>query len=343
MTRPPLFRRHPDLSSRIPWVLLGEWPTPVARLDRLGRALGSDLWVKRDDLSGSTYGGNKVRKLEHLLAEVLAHNGRSVLTVGGIGSNHVVATGVYARELGLSTRAVVVPQPITEQVHRNLALARALDVELLPCAARPLVPLCISAARLRPGCRVVGPGGSSPLGTLGYVSAALELQDQIEAGLLPCPDEIVIALGSGGSAAGLALGCALAGLRCRIVGVGVVERVLTNETLVRVLIRRTRRLLELDAPPPRLEVVHGYLGRCYGDPTPAAEEARKLAADSDGLRLETTYTAKAMAALIDRCRRRPGSTILYWNTHNSRDTTELERRGVGRPLPGRIERWLDAG
>jgi D-cysteine desulfhydrase len=317
----------------------------VARLDHLGRSLDSEVWIKRDDLSGPTYGGNKVRKLEHLLADVQADGGRSVLTAGGVGSNHVVATGVYARVLGLAARAVVVPQPITDQVHRNLALARALDVELLPCAARPLVPLCISAARLQPGCRVVGPGGSSPLGTLGYVSAALELQEQIEAGLLPCPDEIYIALGSGGSAAGLALGCALAGLRCRIVGVRVVERVLINETLTRLLIRLTRRLLEVKqgAPPARLEVVHGYLGSCYGDPTPQAERARRLVADSEGVKLETTYTAKAMAALIDRCRRRPGRTVLYWNTYNSRDMTALERQGAPRPLPDRIQRWLDAG
>lgn len=349
MGRSPLFERFPTLQGRVPWTPLGRWPTPVARLDGLSRRLGGELWVKCDDLSAPRYGGNKVRKLEHLLAQAQARRADRVVTVGGIGSNHIVATAVFAAELGMSTSAVVVPQPVTPAVHRNLALARALDVELIPCAARPLVPLCLSGAKRRagPAAFLIGPGGSSPVGTLGYVSAGLELGAQVASGLLPEPDEIYLALGSGGSMAGLALGCAAAGLRSVVVGVRVVERLLTNLTLVRLLVRRTRRLLRaagLEAthlPAPRMRVVHGYLGRCYGAPTEAGVQALALARESDRLELETTYTAKALAAFIDECRARPGRTVLFWNTYNSRDTGVLLEGRTGAPLPGRIQGWVD--
>ena len=188
---------------------------------------------------------------------------------------------------------------------------------------------------------MVGPGGSSPLGTAGYVSAALELRAQIDAGLLPCPDAIYVALGSGGTAGGLALGCALAGLSCEIIAVRVVERALANMALVRLLMRRTRGLLRLDGDRPRITIRKGYLGRCYGDPTPGSRRACQAVADAEGLRLETTYTGKAMAALMDDCARRPGRTVLFWNTYNSQDTSALQRLGQDRPLPARIVSWLN--
>lgn len=351
MERSSLFERFPTLQGRIPWTPLGRWPTPVARLDGLSRRIGGELWVKRDDLSAPRYGGNKVRKLEHLLAQAQACQADRVVTVGGIGSNHVIATAVFAADLGMSTWAVVVPQPVTPAVHRNLALARALEVELIPCAARPLVPLCLSSARRRagPAAFLIGPGGSSPLGTLGYFSAGLELGEQVAAGLLPEPDEIYLPLGSGGTMAGLAMGCAAGGLRSVVVGVRVVERLLTNLSLVRLLVRRTRRLLRaagIEAshlPAPRMRVVHGYLGRCYGAPTEAGEQALGLAQESDGLELETTYTAKALAAFIDDSRARPDRTALFWNTYNSRDTGGFLGGGRGAPLPERIQGWIDRG
>jgi D-cysteine desulfhydrase len=344
-TAPAILAHHPPLADRLPWVSLGCWPTPVERLHRLSHQLGADLWVKRDDLSGPLYGGNKVRKLELLLAAAVAGEKHAVLTVGGIGSNHVVATGLYADQLGLAARAVVVPQPVTAHVQHSLELTRALGVELIPCPARVLVPLYMAAARRKkPACHVIGPGGSSPLGIVGFVSAALELGQQVREGLLPEPDEIFVALGSGGSMAGLVLGCALAGLACRVVGVAVVERVLANATRVRMLVRQTARLLEAAGVPPprqapRMRVLHGYLGGRYGCPTPAAESALELAQRTEGLALETTYTAKTLAALIDR-RQGSGATILFWNTHNSRDTRPLLARRELAPLPAVVEGWL---
>ncbi len=351
----PLQRAFPGLAAALPWWALGRWPTPVAPLTALGRAHGAPLWVKRDDLSAPAYGGNKVRKLEPLLARALALGYPQVVTVGGLGSNHVVATAVHAARLGLGTRAVVVPQPVSAAVQQNLELCRALDVELIPCPARALaLPYLAHAARRPPRAMIIGPGGSSPLGTLGYVAAGLELARQVQDGLLPEPAELYVALGSGGTAAGLSLGCALAGLRTRVVAVAVVERALCNRTLVRSLIRRTARLLRrvgnapgpLPAPRPgALQVLHGYLGRGYGHPTEAGTRALQEARDSEGLHLDPTYTGKALAALLERCASGPaaGAPCLFWNTYNSQDLGDLLRGGPRRDLPLRIARWLGGG
>jgi len=341
---PALIARFPRLRG-LPWVRIGAWPTPVSRLQALGRRAGVDLWLKDDGRAGPRYGGNKVRKLEPLLAEALARGAGGVLTTGGIGSHHAVAAAVHAASLGLRTHAVLVPQPVTDPVRRNLALARALGVVLHPCGSRLRVPLTmVRVALTHPGLHVIGPGGSSPLGALGFVAGALELAAQVREGALPEPRELVVPLGSGGTAAGLSLGCALAGLATRVVAVRVVERPLMNATLVRWLVRATRSLMnKLGARVPgravRLEVVGGFVGRCYGDPTPEARFALGLARDLEGLKLETTYTAKALAALLAR-----GSgvgPVLLWNTHNAHDLEPLLRGGPRSPLPRVMARWLE--
>jgi 1-aminocyclopropane-1-carboxylate deaminase/D-cysteine desulfhydrase-like pyridoxal-dependent ACC family enzyme len=345
----PLHARFPSLDRSLPWLTLGELPTPVHRLDDLSARLGVELWVKRDDRSSPRYGGSKVRKLEPLLAEATRRGARTLVTVGGIGSNHVIATAVHGAHLGLGTRALVFPQPVTESVRRTLELCLALGVELVPSPSRVHVPLRLGQlARSTEGGFLVGPGGSSPLGTLGFVSAALELAAQLASGELPEPDEIFVALGSGGTAAGLALGCALAGLRSRIVAVRVVERPLANRTLLEILLRRTARLLRrlgAELPPglsPRLEVRHDQLGGRYGRPTEAGEAAVALFAEHAGIQLETTYTGKAAAALLAHAagpgRRR---RLLFWNTHSSVDLAPLLSTPPRSSLPPEIQRWLE--
>ena len=347
---PALLQRFPALAGRLPWLSLGAWPTPVARLRGLGRQLDADLWIKRDEGSGPLYGGNKVRKLEVLLGEAVARQSEAVLTVGGIGSNHVVAVAIYARSLGLPTRAVVIPQPITAQVRRNLELDLALGVELLPCPVKELVPLYFELARWRGGrrCYATGPGGSSAVGTLGFAAAALELQQQIEAGELPEPDDIFVPLGSGGTTAGLALGCALAGLKSRVVGVRVVEKLICNGPLTRLLLGRTlsalRRLTgPIQRPPINLAVDNTQFGGRYGRPTDAGREAMARMLDAEGLALEPTYTGKALAAMLDHCAGPgKGRRVLFWNTYNGQDTTPLLANGPGAELPAAVARWLES-
>ncbi len=357
MARPPdtdavpraLLERFPALAGRLPWLDLGRWPTPVERMEQLGQQLEADLWIKRDEGSGPRYGGNKVRKLEPLLGEAAAMGADHVLTVGGIGSNHVVAVAIYARAaLGLSTRAVVIPQPVTGAVRRNLELDQALGVELIPCPFKELVPVYFERERWLggPGCYATGPGGSSAVGTLGFVAAALELKQQIDDGLLPEPDDIFVALGSGGTTAGLALGCALAGLRSRVVGVRVVEKLICNGPLTRLLMARTLRALRrlagpIPRPPVKLEVDNTQFGGRYGRPTDAGRRAISRVLDAEGVTLEPTYTGKAMAAMMEHCRGPGrGRRVLFWNTYNGQDTMPLLEDGQKKELPPAVVRWL---
>src|SRR5262249_7915552 len=215
-------RRFPALHGKLARVPLTTLPTRVHRLDRLAHAIGAEqLWVKRDDESGALYGGNKPRKLEFLLGDALADRKTAVLTFGGIGTHHGLATAICARAVGLRAILVLLKQPVTEQVRRCLLLDHAAGAEL---HYAPTVPLLTA-----PGLRVCGrellrgelpyiipTGGSSPVGTLGYVNAAFELHEQITRGELPEPAWIFVPMGSGGTVAGLVLGAKLAGLRSRV-------------------------------------------------------------------------------------------------------------------------------
>src|SRR5262249_18615935 len=129
---PPLFDAHPKLGAAIPWIALGSFPS---RVDRL--AIGDrSILVKRDDRASEPYGGGKPRKLEHFLADAIARGKTEVLTSGGAGSNHVVATAAYARKLGLATRALLLPQPLTDAVRENQRLARSFGAVLVDVPGR---------------------------------------------------------------------------------------------------------------------------------------------------------------------------------------------------------------
>ncbi|MCA9671555.1 MAG: pyridoxal-phosphate dependent enzyme [Myxococcales bacterium] len=318
-----LAARLPAMSS-LPRVELGRFPTATQRLEHLSERLGADLWVKRDDLSGEPYGGNKVRKLELLLADARARGARCVLTGGATGSNHVLATAVYGRALGLATHAVVFRQPENAFVRRNAARCRALGVKLYPVTSPLSLPLAL--ARVAAATRADGrrydmlPGGSTPLGTLGYVAAACELAEQVRAGELPEPVAIWVPIGSAGTAVGLQLGLALCGLRTRVVAVCVGAPRAAATVVARGLGALTRRKLGVgDLAAHALELVDDQVGRGYGHETPAALEALELAR-LDALALDTTYSAKALAALVARCRSGAahGQVHLFWNTYNSR-------------------------
>src|SRR4030042_5456359 len=137
---PELFQQYPKLKA-IPWVSLGQFPTPVEPMAKRGESLGfKRLWVKRDDFSGVRYGGNKVRKLEFLLADAQAQGRDAVLTLGAVGSNHVLATALYAQELGLKSFAVFVPQPVQEYARKNLLCDHALGLKMHYLTNELLVP-----------------------------------------------------------------------------------------------------------------------------------------------------------------------------------------------------------
>lgn len=344
----PLGRRFPLLIEQLRPLRLADLPTPVARLDRLGRAVGhSQLYIKRDDLTSARYGGNKPRKLEFLLADALRRGARTLVTMGALGSNHLLATAIHGRAAGLRTVGVVFPQPLSEHVQHNLWADRAVGVELVRTASKYLLPVAVARTLLRlrlsegRAPALIPGGGSNALGALGFVSAGLELGEQVAAGELPEPEAIFVALGTGGTAAGLALGLRLAGLSSRVVAVRVIDRLLANRPRLLSRLGAAARLCHSrdGRPPPgrlgdNLEIEHGFIGGGYGEPTPAGASAMRLFAGEEGLRLEPTYTAKTAAAFLARAGRARGP-LLYWHTLSSADLGDLVR--AGRALDERRE------
>ncbi len=336
----PLLAQYPALKSGIPHVALAELPTPVQRMERLERALGGDapaLFIKRDDLSNPVYGGNKVRKLEFLLARALQRKYPSVLTFGAAGSNHALATAIFAQQLGLRCISVLVPQPNAGYVRRNLLMHHCGGAELhhysgmLGAAAGTIATLIRHWRRTRRFPYLIPPGGSSPVGVLGFVNAGFELNEQIAAGLLPEPDVIYVASGTMGTAVGLALGLCAAGLRTRVMAVRVTDAIFTSIPKARRLFDKTRRLLRRAAPdfPPcpfpsaTFQFRHEFFGRAYALYTEEGMRAVRLLGDTEGVSIEGTYTGKTLAALIADTTAGilRGQTVLFWNTYNARDFT----------------------
>ena len=319
----PLFRYFPQLEDRVPWRALGEWPTPVERLD-LGASPGGELWVKRDDRSSTRYGGNKIRKLEYLLGDALATGAGRVITTGAFGSHHCLATAVHARRLGLPTTLILFPQPMTDHAREVAALSEAHADAIHRCgsfATQPFVELALKWRHRRDRPYVIPGGGSNSLGTLGYVAGALELAEQVERGEAPRPSDITVAAGTLGTVAGLAIGAALTDVADTITAVRIVPSTVANTWRLSALIEGAARILTdagLRVPDPRLIVRRvrlegGYIGGGYGVPTSAGAHAIERVRHA--LDLDPTYTAKTVAAFLEH---EPTEGVrLYWHTLSS--------------------------
>jgi D-cysteine desulfhydrase len=305
---PAILTRFPALRS-LPRVSLGS-PTAV---ERATLPDGRSLLLKRDDRFGGPVAGNKVRGLEWLLGPV--RPGEHVLTVGPRGSTHALATATYAGSIGANTTIVRWNQTMN-------AAARRVDERMRSCARtmdlRFVAPAYALATALRLGHRVhwIPAGGATPLAIVGHVSAALELVDQIARGECERPDRVIVPLGSGGTAAGLWLGFAIAAASIDVVGVRVVPRIVGRRGRVRALARSTARLIrQLSGaviPEPeanRFRIEHGFFGGGYGHP---------LAGTSidigNGVRTDDTYSGKALRAAAAAT---DGRTLL-WLTFDGR-------------------------
>ncbi len=337
---PALFTAHPQLAARIPWMPLGQFPTRVHRVEGLVPP-SVELWCKRDDESGVAYGGNKVRKLEFLLAEARAQGKKRVCTIGGIGSHHVLATAIYGRQAGFEVDAVVFPQPVTDHVRAQLLADAAVGARLVPTRGYLGVPRAVWRTRGQPDAAWIAAGGSSVTGTLGYASGGLELLEQMKRGELPRPDVVYVALGSCGTAAGL-LWSLWHDQAIELRAVRVVDRWVSGARLTRRLAAGVDALLQVErsGQAPRLSVEHGFFGGAYGRSTPAADEAVQ-ASGAVGLRLEPTYTGKCMAALLADARagRLDGKRVLFLHTYNGVDLQPLIASSPGRDaLPPLLQR-----
>jgi 1-aminocyclopropane-1-carboxylate deaminase/D-cysteine desulfhydrase-like pyridoxal-dependent ACC family enzyme len=338
---PSLFKKYPRLRESVPYLPLGRFPTRVHRVDGL-LPPSVELWVKRDDESGTLYGGNKVRKLEFLLAEAKEEGATRLATLGAIGSHHVLATAIYGRSQGLEVEAVVFPQPLNDHVREQMLADVATGAQLRATGSYLGVPLAVMRARKPENTAWIAPGGSSATGSLGYVSAACELEEQIERGELPRPDVIYVALGSCGTVAGL-----LCGLRghdeMEVVGVRVVDRAVCNARVVKRLLKQVDARVGIEGALPRWRVAHDFFGGKYGRGTKESDEAVARAAEV-GLHLEPTYTGKTFAALLGDAKRLEGKRVLYWHTYNGVDLAPLLQSGPGvSALPPRLRRYFPNG
>ena len=328
-----LHERFPALRETIPHLRLGDPPSPVRRLRALATGRGPEVWLKDDGAYGAPHGGNKVRKLEWILPDVEARDRRTVVTVGGLATNHGLATAVWGRARGLRTALALVDQPVDDHVREQVERIRRSGAHVYRTRgkyrtylAAPWILMRHADLRERRLPYFLPVGGSSPLGCLGFVEAGLELADQVGRGELPEPTHVVVALGSGGTAAGLAAGLRIAGLRTRVVGVVVNDRTPVDRRTVARLANRTLALLRKRGADPGVTPIdpadlgseRAWLGRGYGHRTPEAEHARDLARRREGLLLDPVYTAKAMAALMAlRERGAFGGPVLFWNTYGA--------------------------
>lgn len=332
-TEPAIFDEFPKLRDRIPWVRIGNFPTPVDECPSLARELGiGSLFIKRDDLTNPDYGGNKVRKLEYLLPHAKKFGFKTLLTLGGIGSNHLLATTIHGNAQDFKTIGVVTPQPVTPHVMKNMLLYAHYGTELHLAPTMAAIPAKVIEAIARHTLDgeppyVIPGGGSSAVGATGYIDAAFELRKQIEAGMLPEPDYIFVANGSSGTAAGLNAGCWAAKLKSKVVSIKVAEWIMSNPiTLARLATLACVRLHAGDGSfpfkvflPNELEFRTDFFGGEYGRHTQEGDEAVEIMKEFACLNLEGVYTGKTSAGLIAAARsgELAGKNVLYWHTFNS--------------------------
>lgn len=309
---------------------LARTPTPLVHLERTSEALGAEIWVKRDDLTGVELSGNKIRKLEFLLAEAVAQGCDTIITCGGEQSNHCRATALAATRLGLRSHLVL----RTDDPARPPATTGNILLDRLAGATIQWITraawadrnelMAAAADRLRAAGRrpyVVPEGGSNALGAWGYVRCAEELAADLAA-LPPVPTSIVYACGSGGTGAGLLLGARLFGLTgkdVRVVGVNVCD---DRDYFVRVIGGicadfEARFATGATVAASDIDLLDGYVGLGYAKSRP--EELAELVALArrESLILDPVYTGKALYGVTRELARDPrslGDRIVFVHT-----------------------------
>ncbi|MFT3767084.1 MAG: pyridoxal-phosphate dependent enzyme [Minicystis sp.] len=308
-----------DAIPRLGWVCD---PTPITALPRTAASLGlAYLGVKRDNLLDPPFGGSKPRKLDYVLAAPPFTEAPVWSSSGGIGSGSLVALTAAAERLGRRLRAHMFWTPLSDGVADNLAFTASgpstiffYESRLRMALRRPSVLLCEREA----GIPVLPPGASSPRGDIGTIRAGLELAQQIRDGVIPEPDRLYVALGSGGTAVGLAIGLALGGVRTQVTAVSVVEHLLSAGPRLRMLERAAiAELARWNIPAPALPlpltIDRAHVGPAYAHPTAESMAAVERMA-AEGIHLDPVYTGKAMAALLADAREGGMRNVIFWCT-----------------------------
>lgn len=305
--------------KQIPRIRLAHLPTPIEPLPRLSAHLGGPrLWVKRDDQTGLAFGGNKTRKLEFVLAEAQANGAQTLITVGGVQSNHCRQTAALAARFNLDCILVLNGDP-NQAPSGNLLLDQFFGADIV-WTSREQREAALQATfqhAWEEGKRpyLVPLGASTPLGALGYAAAFEEClqQDVVR------PDWMVVASSSGGTQAGLVLGAKLANWGGKVLGisidqpVGELQQTVANLASEASILLGEKQILR----PDDVLVNADYLGGGYAVLGDAEVEAIRLFARYEGLLLDPVYTGRAAAGLIDLIRKgffKPDESVLFWHT-----------------------------
>ncbi len=300
-----------------PRLRLGTLPTPVEPLPRLSARLGCQLFVKRDDMTGIAFGGNKVRKLEFVLADAVAHGAKTIITVGAVQSNHCRITAALSAKLGLHCILVLSGSP-PENPNGNLLLDYLLGTEIVWSTREQRDEMLKQtfdeawAAGKRPF--LIPLGASTPVGTLGYLEGFREfIQQGVEV------DWIVVASSSAGTQAGLVLGAIQAGWNGRILGISIDHKASVLQDMVAELAMETADRVRQKVRISRdmIRVSADYLGDGYGFMGQSEKDAIQLFAREEGLFLDPVYTGRAAAGMLDLAANgffTPHERILFWHT-----------------------------
>jgi L-cysteate sulfo-lyase len=314
--------------ARFPRIHLAHLPTPLERLDRLTAELGGpEIWIKRDDCTGLSTGGNKTRKLEFLMAEAQAQGADMVMTQGATQSNHARQTAAFAARLGMGCHILLEDRTGSNDPSYNESGNVFLD-DLHGATREKRGPgLDMNAemeavadsfrARGRKVYTIPG-GGSNPTGALGYVNCAFELVGQANDRSLPI-DHIVTATGSAGTQAGLIVGLRAINANIPLLGFGVRAPKARQEDSVFALAQRTADKIGASGCVRREDVVADtdYVGEGYGIPRADTIEAIRMFAELEAILLDPVYSGKGAAGLIDYCRKgrfRKGERVVFLHT-----------------------------
>lgn len=290
---------------------LGIFPTPIHRLDNISRLLGADIYIKRDDMTGLGLGGNKVRKLEYLLADAKAQGAEVVFTTGGAQSNHAMLTAAAAKRLGMTPILILKKRGVTDR-RGNQLLEHLMGTEVRFMDTDSYADIYAEMDRLgaelgRPYYKIPC-GGSNALGTLGYVDCCREIREQGIAFR-----HIVCAEGSGGTMAGLALGARLHLPETHVWGMMVDTD--PFDIITPALMKEAAALLGSDIPiDDRNYTLRDMCGPGYAIPSEAGNAAVALMAGEEGIFLDPVYTGKAFAGLIAAAQEgafKPGEKVLF--------------------------------
>jgi len=348
-----LANSFPRLARQLAKADIATLPTPITEHALSAPGPSRPILVKHDESSAEIYGGNKVRKLEYLLQRALERRALRVATFGTVASNHALATAIYARQLGLACTCFLSHQTRTSQVPIALNMHLAQQSELVVFGgdrANRVQSLRKYVQHRRTW--VIPMGGSCWLGVMGFVNAGLELAAQLEALRLYIPARLYVANGTMGTAVGLAIGLALAGLDTEVQAVRVTHEFVSNQRAMQGLLRKTVAMMRrLDPAVPadtetrtRLRLRDEFFAGGYARADATTLDAMQRAHSELGLTLDATYAGKAMAALLSDAQH-PGCAeqgLLFWNTFNARPlpvTAQLpEDAGA---LPAEFLRYYD--